>query len=72
MIAKNRRAADRAAQRNRRAGGHSRLGFQSGDSAEATRLAFAEADADYAHFVETGRHALPTYKTTEALFASWK
>lgn len=72
MTTTTHRSSDRSAQRNRRAGGRSCDGYLAGKSAEATRRAFAEADADYAHFVETGRHVLPTYRTTEDLFASWK
>lgn len=37
----------------------------------ATRRAFAEADADFEHYVKTGSHKLPAYSDLDSLFASW-
>lgn len=69
MTTATHRTADRCAPTNRRAG----VGVRTNCAGNATtRLAFAEADSDYRHFVETGHHLLPAYKTLESLFASWK
>ena len=69
MTTATHRTADRRAAKNRRAG----VGLRTKSAGNATtRLAFAEADSDYRHFVETGHHLLPAYKTLEGLFASWK